>query len=80
MHVLSSEGESTTGCSRSVHGLRRLMARVNGHCQKRTLKSWLVTGYLGGSVGQASDFGSGHDLAVRGFEPRVGLWAVSSEP
>ena len=22
----------------------------------------------------------GHDLAVREFEPRVGLWAVSTEP
>ena len=26
------------------------------------------------------DFGSGHDLAVRGFEPRVGLRAVNAEP
>ena len=24
--------------------------------------------------------GSGHDLAVREFEPRVGLWADGSEP
>ena len=38
------------------------------------------TGRLGGSVGWASDFGSGHDLAVRGFEPHVGLWADGSEP
>ena len=37
-------------------------------------------GRLGGSVGEASDFGSGHDLAVRGFEPRVGLCADRSEP
>ena len=36
--------------------------------------------HLGGSVGWASDFGSGHDLTVRGFEPRVGLCADSSEP
>ena len=35
---------------------------------------------LGGSVGEASDFGSGHDLAVHKFEPRVGLCADSSEP
>ena len=35
---------------------------------------------MGGSVGWASDFGSGHDLTVRGFEPHVGLCAVSSEP
>ena len=26
------------------------------------------------------DVGSGHDLTVREFEPRVGLWADSSEP
>ena len=26
------------------------------------------------------DFSSGHDLAVRGFQPRVGLCADSSEP
>ena len=37
-------------------------------------------GRLGGSVGGASGFGSGHHLAVRGFEPRVGLRADSSEP
>ena len=34
-------------------------------------------GHLGGSVGWASNFGSGHDLAVHGFEPRVGLCADS---
>ena len=27
-----------------------------------------------------ADFGSGHDLLVREFEPRVGLCADSSEP
>ena len=37
-------------------------------------------GRLGGSVSWASNFGSGHDLAVRGFEPHVGLRADSSEP
>ena len=37
-------------------------------------------GCLGGSVGGAADFGSGHDLTVRGFEPRVGLCADGSEP
>ena len=37
-------------------------------------------GRLGGSVGWTSDFGSGHDLAVREFEPHVGLCADSSEP
>ena len=42
------------------------------------LKSLL--GCLGGSVGWASNFGSGHDLAVCEFEPHVGLCADSSEP
>ena len=37
-------------------------------------------GRLGGSVGLASDFGSGHDLKVCEFEPHVGLCADSSEP
>ena len=37
-------------------------------------------GRLGGSVGLASDFGSGHDLMVHGFEPHVGLCADNSEP
>ena len=37
-------------------------------------------GCLGGSVGWASDFGSGHDLTVCEFEPRVGLCADGSEP
>ena len=37
-------------------------------------------GRLAGSVGEASDFDSGRDLAVRGFEPHIGLCADSSEP
>ena len=37
-------------------------------------------GRLGGSVGQASDFSSGHDLTVREFEPHVRLCADSAEP
>ena len=35
---------------------------------------------LGGSVGKASDFSSGHGLTVHEFEPHVGLCADSSEP
>ena len=37
---------------------------------------------LGGSVGGGLtlDFGSGHDLAVREFEPRVRLCADGSKP
>ena len=36
-------------------------------------------GPLGGSVGWASDFNSGHDLSVHEFEPRVALCADVSE-
>ena len=36
-------------------------------------------GRLGGSIRSASDFSSGHGLAVCEFEPRVGLCADSSE-
>ena len=35
---------------------------------------------LGGSVGWASGFGSGHDLAVCEFQLRVGVCADGSEP
>ena len=31
-------------------------------------------------MGEAADFGSGHDLTVRELEPRIGLWAVSADP
>ena len=37
-------------------------------------------GRLGGPVGWAFDSGSGHDLTVHGFEPRVGLRTDSVEP
>ena len=37
-------------------------------------------GRLGVSVGWAADFGSAHDLAVREFEPHIGLCADGSEP
>ena len=39
----------------------------------------IFLGHLGGSVGWASGFGSGHDLMVCEFEPHVGLCADSSE-
>ena len=39
-----------------------------------------IRGRLGGSVGEAFDLGSGRDLTLRGFEPRVGLPAISAEP
>ena len=39
-----------------------------------------VLGRLGGSVDEANDFGSGHDLTVCVFKPHVGLCADSAEP
>ena len=44
------------------------------------LKNTVKMGHLGGSVGSASDFGSGHDLMVCGFKPHVRLYADSTEP
>ena len=43
------------------------------------LENFLL-GHLGGSVGWAADLGSGHDLTLCEFEPRVGLCADRSEP
>ena len=40
----------------------------------------LSTGAPGWRLGGASDFGSGHDLVVHEFKPRVGLCADGSEP
>ena len=37
-------------------------------------------GCLGGSVGWASNCGSGHDLTAPGFKPHIGLCADSPEP
>ena len=44
------------------------------------VKTQSAAGHLGGSVGWVSDFSSGHDLEVCGFNPCVGLCADSSEP
>ena len=40
----------------------------------------MFLGRLGGSVSEASDFGSGRDLTVHEFKPHIGLCADSSEP
>ena len=37
-------------------------------------------GHLDVLVSKASDSCSGHDLRTHEFEPRIGLWADSSEP
>ena len=43
-------------------------------------KTIVIQECLGGSVGLASDFSSGHDLAFHGFKPGIGLCADSLEP
>ena len=43
------------------------------HINRKTFKYYAVRGRLGDSGGWASDFGSGHDLAVCEFEPHMGL-------
>ena len=55
---------------------------VRGATQRKevnnsTTKMLMFAERLGGSVALASDFGSGHDLAVRDFQPHVRLTAVS---
>ena len=62
----------------SCHVLNRLPGL--GPTDQDFLQKGDSQGGLGGSVGKAADFGSGHDLAVREFEPRVGLCDDSSEP
>ena len=49
------------------------------HMSRNILKIFFK-GRLGGSVGWVPDFGSGGDLMVHEFEPRIGLTAVSTEP
>ena len=39
-----------------------------------------IVGCLGGSVGWATNCGSGHDLTVCEFQPCIGFCADSSEP
>ena len=55
------------------------MLYVVSEAQKSVfLEAW--QGHLGGSVGWASDFGSGQDLTVCEFKPHNWLTAVSVEP
>ena len=65
-------------CSRCLNSSEEtLREKSAGYSLPSKAKS---LGGLGGSTGWASDFGSGHDLAVCGFEPQLGLCADSSEP
>ena len=48
--------------------------------EKQALNFLLVSGCPGGSIGQATNFGSGQDLTVCGSKPRIGLCTDSLEP
>ena len=39
-----------------------------------------LEGHLDGSVGEASNFGSGHHLTIHEFQPHIKLYGVSVEP
>ena len=58
--------------------------RESNHSCKKCMRfcqlNRIIEGHLGGSVSWTSDFGSGHDLTVHGFEPHIGLCADRSEP
>ena len=56
------------------------LAASFGHTTVNKVTPSLESPLEGRSVDSASDSGSGHDLTVSGFGPRVGLCADSSEP
>ena len=90
MNQVSEESQApTAGHSDVGNDLAMQLAREGGTDPKcsiqtaegqRLFKIWKNQEHLGGSVGWVSNFGSGHDVVVRGFKPLVGLSADSSEP
>ena len=73
--------ETVQGAHRLEGGLfffrQRLLTRAADPGCPLKIDLW---GAPGGLIWSATDFGSGQDLAVHGFEPRVRLCADSSEP
>ena len=59
--------------SRQIYCIQSLLVEVKGMVKGRDLELRISWGRLGGSVGWASDFGSGHDLTVRGSSPTSGF-------
>ena len=68
-------GEGRANCVEFPIGMESSVARMEKHNKRCPLQR-----RLGGSVRQASDFSSGHDLTVHGFKPCVGLCVDSPEP
>ena len=76
-------GMWTLALEKEARALRSVLSSARLLLFPRQQATYLLKGLLGclgGSVGWASNFGSGHDLAVCEFEPHVGLCADSSEP
>ena len=70
-------------CRQNVTANWKLYKSGKNICQKLNWNediSRQKLGRLSGSVGRVSDFGSRHDVIVRGFEPCIRLCAGSSEP
>ena len=63
----------------SIPGTNSHLGAIQKPTQSHLIKTKDILGRLGSSVGEASDFGSGHAITVGGFEPRFGLCADSSE-
>ena len=74
--TLKAVGESLEGPEQSDLDLTRFLRRHSDCC----VNIHFDLERLGGSVGQASNFGSGQDLVVLEFEPRIRLCADGSEP
>ena len=64
----------------SGHTVQASACSLVEHTHPPAQEMRFLPGGLGGSVGGATDFGSGHDLTVRAIEPRIGLCADGSEP
>ena len=78
-YPMSERCESETYTLRGAISKLQLLSFLIFDQHQRVLNSD-TTRYMGGSVGQVSEFGSGHDLMVHQFEPHVGLCADNSQP
>ena len=67
--------------SESVFSIIKIVEHISQGYLGRLNKITFGKRGLGDSVERPPlDFSSGHGLMVHGIEPRVGLWAVSTEP
>ena len=81
IHKKLGENRSPAFCyiAGEPHTHKPTSGRLQGKCHAHS-RMYGGLGHLVGSVSEVSDFGSGHDLTVREFKPRVGLCTDSLEP